>query len=876
MSFLRLLIFVALNSVPVLALAAAPTVQPTVKIYDQKPGQVLLYWTPVPTATSYEITTRIGTQDIVRHATDTRLVITGLQPDQLTTFAVAGKNADGAGPQGTATFTQPGTAPADPVSHLQFSSTKDGRVVLRWAPSMHATLHRVRMSDDAAPGSDRLWVTGGTALVIGTTNPAITTNERLQSSHVYRAKIRGANAAGVGPESEVVSRLDYTDVPTAVDAPVVTILSPTVATASWQPIPQSILADVFVGESSATLFAQAPRQVFGTTLPLTDLDPTKTYYIAVRGQNSQGAGVASPISQFQTLQAPSAPVVTATPTAPYVLMWNLVSNVTRYAVEYTINGVPTTIDPATTPYSLPDFPPSSTIKARVQAINPAGQAWSDYVTILTAPDRTSIFQVIPGAGRIGLHWNPVAGATAYNVYLAKGVTVSHSATKISTVDSNAVITNLSRGTYTAIVTVQKNGVESADSDPVSTTIGLVGSSRLFGDVFGNGQSLMIEGAGLSATGRFSLFFTAATNLSMFNTGNSLMVHDQELGTVDFVGPIKTTAGRGRYATTPDGNVTAFTSNDDMIVFDDTNNAQDVFLVDISTGEQIRVSVDESGQEIPGSSNTPFLSDDGNEILFMTSGLGGGTKPYIHHRQLGYSDPGLITFSGANGTGTPCGFSANGKVLAVLSLTTTSLQLDDNPAFNGLTHLYVSDLDTGITRGESASSDPNRDAFVGGTPSNAAVSACALAHDASYAIFETTGSNLVPGDTNAKKDVFLRNLITGHTERVSLDSAGGQLTDNASLVNIVRPASDTIAVVFKTKAPVKAGDVASLTDRYYIWSRHDGHPATVSSLLDPSITTVNKVSVSRDGSTVAIETTQSLDAQDTNGLSDIYLDSFSIP
>src|SRR6188474_2237255 len=49
----------------------------------------------------------------------------------------------------------------------------------------------------------------------------------------------------------------------------------------------------------------------------------------------------------------------------------------------------------------------------------------------------------------------------------------------------------------------------------------------------------------------------------------------------------------------------------------------------------------------------------------------------------------------------------------------------------------------------------------------------ISPDGRYVAFLSLASNLVPGDTNGVKDIFLRDRLTGTTERVSVDSAGVQ-------------------------------------------------------------------------------------------------------
>src|SRR3954452_7549970 len=50
---------------------------------------------------------------------------------------------------------------------------------------------------------------------------------------------------------------------------------------------------------------------------------------------------------------------------------------------------------------------------------------------------------------------------------------------------------------------------------------------------------------------------------------------------------------------------------------------------------------------------------------------------------------------------------------------------------------------------------------------------ALSADGRFVAFGSLATNLVPGDTNGKADVFARDRETGRTERVSISSTGEQ-------------------------------------------------------------------------------------------------------
>lgn len=72
-----------------------------------------------------------------------------------------------------------------------------------------------------------------------------------------------------------------------------------------------------------------------------------------------------------------------------------------------------------------------------------------------------------------LTWNPVAGATAFNLYWStSSIITTNAGTKISNVFSPFVHTGLSTGvTYYYLVTVEINEAESLPSRRVSATAG---------------------------------------------------------------------------------------------------------------------------------------------------------------------------------------------------------------------------------------------------------------------------------------------------------------------------------------------------------------------------------------------------------------------
>ncbi|MET9647299.1 hypothetical protein ACFZB6_25590 [Streptomyces syringium] len=72
----------------------------------------------------------------------------------------------------------------------------------------------------------------------------------------------------------------------------------------------------------------------------------------------------------------------------------------------------------------------------------------------------------------------------------------------------------------------------------------------------------------------------------------------------------------------------------------------------------------------------------------------------------------------------------------------------------------------------------------------------LSTDGRHGLFSSLASNLVPGDTNRLYDVFVRDLRTRRTERVSVTDDGSQLNGSTSQAAI---SGDGRYVAFSTEA-----------------------------------------------------------------------------
>ena len=114
----------------------------------------------------------------------------------------------------------------------------------------------------------------------------------------------------------------------------------------------------------------------------------------------------------------------------------------------------------------------------------------------------------------------------------------------------------------------------------------------------------------------------------------------------------------------------------------------------------------------------------------------------------------------NGESRPGSISADGRYVAFDSLASNLFPGDTN----NYPDVFVRDLRSGRTTVVSVGL--NGPADLGGFYPD-------ISADGRHVAFVSHATNLVPGDTNDTQDIFVRNLDTRHTERVSLTAEGRQ-------------------------------------------------------------------------------------------------------
>jgi Tol biopolymer transport system component len=161
----------------------------------------------------------------------------------------------------------------------------------------------------------------------------------------------------------------------------------------------------------------------------------------------------------------------------------------------------------------------------------------------------------------------------------------------------------------------------------------------------------------------------------------------------------------------------------------------------------------------------------------------------------------VSSSGAQGNGGSISAfpSADGRFVAFSSAASNLVPGDTNNARD----VFVHDRRTGRTERVSVG--------VGGAQANDSSSVEGISANTRFVLFASKAFNLVPGDTNAKQDVFVRDRQAGKTERISLRQGNGQIRGISFAAGI---SDDGRFVGFATSVGnVVAGDTNGMNDMF---------------------------------------------------------------
>ncbi len=332
-------------------------------------------------------------------------------------------------------------------------------------------------------------------------------------------------------------------------------------------------------------------------------------------------------------------------------------------------------------------------------------------------------------------------------------------------------------------------------------------------------------------------------------------------------PIQANGNAFSCALSADGRYVAFSSEAPNVVPGDSNGVTDVFVRDLLLGYTERVSVDSTGLEGNGDSLSPSISADGQYVAFTSAAdnlVSNDTNPledvFVHDRATGITE--LIsvdtTAGGADNESYTSSISADGRYVAFDS-DASDLVPDDT---NGLRDVFVRDCLGHSTVLASA------DAF--GLPGNGLSGSGVISGDGRIVAFASEASDLVPLDLNLSEDVFVRDLTTGTTERISVGATNNEGDSGSSRPSI---SSGGQIVAFSSHATnLVANDINDQPD-IFVRDRDAGETrlVSVSVMGDRANGYCESAAISPDGRYVAFSSAATtLYDGDTDGVVDVFV------
>jgi Tol biopolymer transport system component len=334
---------------------------------------------------------------------------------------------------------------------------------------------------------------------------------------------------------------------------------------------------------------------------------------------------------------------------------------------------------------------------------------------------------------------------------------------------------------------------------------------------------------LSADGRYLVFESAVALDDSVRTGVDVVLRDRARDTTTRISRSRSggfASGTSRQpAISDDGRIVVFASSaTDLVAGPDENGvADDVYMLETTTGTVRRVSVDSNGlQRARGASMAPDVSGDGRYVVFTSTAdlrLRSGDRPlpdsagscgaadclrtplvYVRDTQLG-----VTSLVSVDARGDPllagsrdAAISGDGRYVAFASEATNLARRDHNHTCD----VFLRDLRTRSTVLVSRNAD--------GEAANGSSNKPAVSGDGRFVAFQSEASDLIclrrcpPSveDINLLSDVFLFDRVTGRLSLISAGPSGRWIEES------VTPRLDARGhiVAFASRHPIDEHDV----------------------------------------------------------------------
>jgi Tol biopolymer transport system component len=335
---------------------------------------------------------------------------------------------------------------------------------------------------------------------------------------------------------------------------------------------------------------------------------------------------------------------------------------------------------------------------------------------------------------------------------------------------------------------------------------------------------------ISADGRIVAFPSAATNLVADdrNGFQDIFVRDRATSTTERVSVgSKGDANGASLASlvSGDGRVVAYSSDASNLVPGDRNGALDVFVTRMADRRTTRVSVGETGESWDRS-EASSIDADGRVVAFRSyapnlvfGDWNGLADVFVLDRSSAWTERVNVSTFGREADGATFRgmLSGDGRYVGFRSRADNLVPGDTNEALD----VFVRDRATGITSRVSVASDgaqADASGFDHGWRASLFMSRPFLSANGRYAAFTSRAPNLVADDRNEKADVFVHDLWTGRTIRVSLTADGTEADGDSFVAGI---SADGRVVAFTSLADkLVRGDTNGRRDVFVAWLRRD--------------------------------------------------------
>lgn len=428
--------------------------------------------------------------------------------------------------------------------------------------------------------------------------------------------------------------------------------------------------------------------------------------------------------------------------------------------------------------------------------------------------------------------------------------------------------NLAKAMETLVASPNANAPEPR---PVPRTVSAISAvSRNNQGFLGDLSSSSVS---ISGDGRFLVFVSAATNLAAgdSNDKDDVFLHDRMAGTTIRISQSATGEqgddDSGSPVISEDGDHVAFESLASNLVFDDTNNSQDIFLFHRLTGQIEMLSLSPEGIPGDGHSGRAGLSGAGRYVVFASAAANlvsndrnGLQDVFLRDTELKSTTRLSVGRAGveSDGLSDRPAISRDGRYVAFHSAGATLVPNDRNGAFD----VFVYDRETSQLELASQTSSGLRGNDDSAHPS--------ISADGRFVAFQSWASNLEAGDANFASDVFLRDRQESLTRRISVGNnrAAGDADSRFPFIS-----ADGRYVVFESAATSLIQGDTGLASDIFLYDRLATKVSklTFNALGLPAGNDSAQPRLSGDGRFVAFQSLAfNLVPGDGNAVSDIFV------